>query len=202
MRHLNNILNPIKKVLFLGYNENQTKIIKACINKNCFVDHTDEKKIDIKEYDLVISYGYKHILTKEIIKKFNCPILNLHISYLPYNKGAHPNFWSFYDSTPSGVSIHLLDEGIDAGPIIFQKKVKFNKKEDTFKKTYEILNFEIEQLFLDNLDYILNGNWKVNEQKGEGSIHFKKDLPSNFKGWDMVIEDEIKRLKSKNKNDA
>ena len=52
-------------------------------------------------------------------------MINLHISYLPYNKGAHPNFWSWVKNTPKGVSIHLISEKIDAGDIIFQKKLIF-----------------------------------------------------------------------------
>ena len=195
MRRLNKISNPVKKILFLGYDENQTTIIKPCINYNCLVDHTEKKVSGDEKYDLIISYGYRHILKKEIIKKFNCPILNLHISYLPYNRGSHPNFWAFYDSTPIGVTIHLLDDGIDTGPIVFQKKVKFKKSENTFKKTYNVLKSEIEKLFLDNLDSILSGNLIAYKQKGEGSFHYKKDLPSNFNGWESVIVEEIKRLK-------
>ena len=72
--------------------------------------------------DLIVSFGYRHILRSDFINKCGCPIANLHISYLPFNRGAHPNFWSFYDDTPSGVSIYLIDEGIDTGPILFQKK--------------------------------------------------------------------------------
>jgi hypothetical protein len=80
-------------------------------------------------YDLIISFGYRHIISKEIIKSVNCPIINLHISYLPYNRGAHPNFWSFYDKTPSGVTIHLVNEGIDTGPIIYQRHIIFDNNE-------------------------------------------------------------------------
>ena len=40
-------------------------------------------------------------------------------------QGAHPNFWSFYDNTPSGVTIHLIDAGIDTGDVLYQKKLIF-----------------------------------------------------------------------------
>lgn len=79
------------------------------------------------------------------------PIINLHISYLPGNRGAHPNFWSFYDETPSRVSIHLIDTGIDTGPILFQKYVDFNQDEKAFSQTYKKLVIEIEKLFIENI---------------------------------------------------
>ena len=71
------------------------------------------KPNQIKEYDWVISYGYKHILTKEHINLTKNPILNLHISFLPWNKGADPNYWSWVDDTPKGVTIHAINEEID-----------------------------------------------------------------------------------------
>ena len=94
----------------------------------------------------------------------------MHISYLPYNRGSHPNFWSFYDKTPSGVSIHIVDKGIDTGPIVAQKYVNFNNKDDTFIKTYNVLKIEIENLFLDILESLLLNKWVAKKQKGIGTI--------------------------------
>lgn len=195
MRQLSSYKNPKKKVLFLGYNEKQTKIISILINRNCSVDHTNKKVNIINGYDFVICYGYRYILNQNIIKNFNCPIFNLHISYLPYNRGAHPNFWSFYDNTPAGVTIHLIDEGIDTGPIVCQKYVNFKNKDDTFSKTYIVLKKEIENLFLEQVDNLLNDEWEPKKQNGVGSHHFKKDLPSNFSGWNSIIKEEIAKLK-------
>ena len=48
-------------------------------------------------------------------------LINLHISYLPYNRGSYPNYWSFKENTPNGVSIHHIDDGIDTGPVLVQK---------------------------------------------------------------------------------
>ena len=62
---------------------------------------------------MIVSFGYNKLIKKLILKFVNCPIYNIHISYLPYNKGAHPNFWSFIDRTPHGVSIHKINENID-----------------------------------------------------------------------------------------
>ncbi|NKD54762.1 hypothetical protein HEQ72_04215 [Haematospirillum sp. 15-248] len=39
-------------------------------------------------FDVVISFGYRHILKKLVIESANTPIINLHTSYLPWNRGA------------------------------------------------------------------------------------------------------------------
>tara|TARA_B100000767_G_C19717813_1_gene515760 strand:- start:352 stop:960 length:609 start_codon:yes stop_codon:yes gene_type:complete len=194
MRRINENENPIKKILFLGYDETQTKLIQTLIRMNCLVEHT-EKEIDtISGYDFVVSYGYRHIIKHNIIEGLGCPIFNLHISYLPYNRGSHSNFWSFYKNTPAGVTIHLIDDGIDTGPIVSQRYVNFRDEDDTFAKTYAVLIKEIENLFLDCIESLLTDEWIAKEQRGIGSFHYQKDLPSNFSGWNSNIKYEITRL--------
>lgn len=183
-----------KKILFLGYNRDTTRVIDSLIKIGCEVWQTSDKIETLSGYDFVISFGYKYILTQDLINTSTHPIINLHISYLPWNRGAHPNFWSFYDNTPSGVSIHLIDKGIDTGPILFQKHVIFPKNCDTFRKSYKILINEIENLFICNMVNILTKNYKIYPQKHQGTFHFIKDLPEQFNGWDSIITEEIARL--------
>ena len=194
MKRLNEIKNPTKRILFLGYSESQTKIIDALISNNCLVDYTDNKIEPVAGYDYVISYGYRHILKQNVIDGFGCPIFNLHISYLPYNRGANPNFWSFYDNTPSGVTIHLIDGGVDTGPIVMQQYVNFSKSDDTFAKTFTVLVERIESLFLEFLPLLITDDWKARKQRGVGTHHYVRDLPSNFSGWNSNIEEELERL--------
>jgi methionyl-tRNA formyltransferase len=186
----------MQKITFLGYSKNETTLIIELEQRNCLVQ-TFSRKIDlsdVKGSDLIISFGYSHILKSDFIDNCGCPIINLHIAYLPFNKGAHPNFWSFYDGTPSGVSLHLIDEGIDTGPILYQKQIKFDH-EKTFAETYKRLKKEIEGLFIENIQSILEKEWTERKQIEKGTLHYIRDLPKEFRGWDTLIEHEIKRLK-------
>lgn len=184
----------VKKVLFLGYDKTQTELIEALKKAGCIVDHSSCVYSEY-DYDLVVSFGYTYILSADAISKFSCPIINLHMSYLPFNRGAHPNFWSHYDNTQAGVTIHLLDSGIDTGPIIAQRKSNLDTKSSTFKQTYLELKKDLENLFLENLEKLLTGSWKAVPQKGRGTFHYKRDLPKQFLGWDQNIDSEICRLK-------
>lgn len=184
------------RILFLGYDSSKTRLIAELEKKNCNVKIYDRKISleDVGESSLIVSFGYRHILSSDFINNCNCPIVNLHMSYLPFNRGAHPNFWSFYDQTPSGVSIFLMDEGVDTGPILFQKKIKF-ENEITFSETYDRLFNEIENLFIANIDSIIKKKWVAKKQVEKGTFYLVKDLPKEFNGWHSLIVDEIKRLK-------
>lgn len=192
----NKLKKEKKSILFLGYDKKQCSIISFLERKGYLVENKKTKLSQITNHDFIISFGYKHIIEKEILEKLKIPVINLHISYLPWNKGSYPNFWSFYESTPSGVTIHEIDNGIDTGSIIFQKLLKFNTKKLTFEETYKNLIFEIEELFKSNIDIILNKNYIAKAQIGEGSFHKTKDLPKEFRGWDSNIYNEINRLRN------
>lgn len=202
----------MKKILFLGYNKNQTKIINATKDfSKKFNIYTSNKVLnenDIKKFNNIISFGYKNIIPKKIISKYKNKIINLHISYLPFNRGSHPNFWSFVENTPSGISIHEIDEGIDTGKIIVQKKIEFdifaNKNKYNFENTYKFLINEIENLFLSKLSSILNFDYQSYDQIGKGSYHIKNQLPSLLKSWNQKVYPTVikyNKIEKKNIND-
>ena len=70
---------------------------------------------------------------------------------------------SFY-CTPSGVTIHEIDAGIDTGNIIYQKYVNFEDFEDTFALTHNRLLTEMEAL-KNKIDSILSKNGNQNHKK-------------------------------------
>ncbi len=139
----------------------------------------------------VISYGYRHIIRKWTLDLFPQRVINLHISLLPWNRGADPNLWSFLENTPKGVSIHLVDEGLDTGPVLVQKEVEFAAEENTLALTYQRLKTEIEDLFVSSWDAIRSGDLRPEPQTGGGSNHrmAQKEpfLHLLEKGWDTPI---------------
>jgi len=184
-----------QKILFLGYDDKQTCLHSILEKRGCLIEHSSKKNINTEGFDLIISFGYKYIIRKEVIIK-SCPILNLHISLLPFNRGSHPNFWSHYDETPSGVTIHLINEGIDTGEYLFQNRISFDSKKLTFRESYQILINEIESLFIQNIDEILSLKFKKNKYKEKGTYHSSSDLPENV-DWDNIIHNQIQALKKK-----
>ncbi len=188
------------KILFLGYGDKDSNLISVIGDKSCVsrVDYTKEVTNDFSGYDLVISYGYQHIIKAESLAAIKCPILNLHLSYLPFNRGSDPNYWSFVENTPNGVTIHEINSGVDTGPIIYQKYVNFDKGEKTFSDTYDRLRAEIEQLFMGNIDHILAGDYQAEKQRGFGSHHKKADLPEDMGDWRVNITEYLEKYDQEN----
>ena len=60
--------NKNKSILFLGYGEEQTSIISELRAKGYEVLQKSEKVEGIQDqFDLVLSFGYRHILTETLI---------------------------------------------------------------------------------------------------------------------------------------
>lgn len=176
-----------KDILFLGYSEEDTGLINR-LTKRGFKVANFQNKLDSNlflDYDLVISYGYRFILTKDQLSNCKQPPINLHISLLPWNRGAHPNFWAFHDSTPHGVTIHEIDEGIDTGRILFQKELIFDENL-SLKSSYNQKREEIENLFISNLFDIIYRTTKPFKSDSKGTFHLSKELPNNI-NWELNI---------------
>ena len=191
-----------KQCLFLGYKKNQTSLINFLKKKNFIIKNYQKippLKI-FKQSDFILSFGFRKIISENLIKKIKKPIFNIHLSYLPLNRGAHPNFWSFIENTTSGVSIHQINKGIDTGNIILRKKIYFNislNKFSTFKKTYKYLFLEAEKLFKNNFNKIYNKKYKKILNNFKGTHHYKKDLPKWMKNWNMNISFAKKKYQGK-----
>lgn len=147
------------------------------------------------KYDFLVSYGYRHLIGQDWLSAMPNQIVNLHISYLPWNRGADPNLWSFLDDTPKGVSIHFVDGGLDTGPLIAQRKV-LPEPGDTLTSSYARLSAAVENLFRESWPAIRMGSVTFVPQPSGGSCHRLKDRERVAhlltRGWDTPVEELIK----------
>lgn len=126
--------------------------------------------------DILISYNYIHIIKANVLEYMEGKSINMHISMLPWNKGTYPNFWSFVENTPKGVTIHQIVPGLDAGAIIYQKECFFDTKIETFASTYQKLQDAVQELFKEHWDEIRKFSYSLNPQEGEGSYHVRSQF--------------------------
>jgi methionyl-tRNA formyltransferase len=182
-------------VLVLGITPSPlTPIIKE---SGCFVIET-ENPIDTgylqeNSIDFMVSYRYRYIIKKPIIEYVRGDIINLHISFLPWNRGADPNLWSFLEDTPKGVTIHYVDEGLDTGDIIAQSEVFFDPAVETLATTYQTLSDKIVKLFKKHWPSIMRGEVQRKYQPTVGSFHRLKDKKKFEyllleRGWDTPVK--------------
>lgn len=126
-------------------------------------------------FDLTVSYTYRYILSRETLEALGGNAVNLHNSFLPFNRGADPNIWSILDGTPRGVTLHYMTPGLDKGNIIAQQLVGACGPEATLESSYEELDRAAKQLFMDAFAWY--GFWEEmrKEPQGTGSYHSVKD---------------------------
>ena len=128
----------------LGYAK-KNKITNFTVNyKN---KNIAEKKILFflrkNKINIICLAGFMKILSGKFIKKFRGKILNIHPSLLPKYKGLNTHQRVINDKEKySGFTIHFVNEKLDSGKKIFQKKVRILKKDNVKTLEKKILKFE------------------------------------------------------------
>lgn len=117
-----------------------------------------------KQIEIVVLAGFMRLLTSEFIEIYRNKILNIHPSLLPSFPGVNAHRETIEHGVKmSGCTAHLVDEGIDTGPIIMQRSVIIDKNETVKSLSEKILPYEHEILpkalqLLCSGRIIVNGN--------------------------------------------
>lgn len=102
-------------------------------------DHADRtdwdraltKAVAAHEPDLVVSAGFMKILGPEFLAAFGGRVINTHPALLPAFPGAHAVADAIsYGVRVTGCTVHLVDAGVDTGPIVAQEAVSVVPGED------------------------------------------------------------------------
>ena len=74
--------------------------------------------------DWVVLAGYMRILSPAFIQPFAGRIINIHPADTHQHQGLHAYEWAFDNKLPeTKITVHLVDEGLDTGPILAQQTV-------------------------------------------------------------------------------
>ena len=118
--------------------------------------------------ELLIFAGYKPIVPIEILENNNC--INIHYSLLPTYRGLHSTVWAILNDEPKlGLTIHLMDQFIDNGPILYQYAIEndFTKTSCEYMKLFN--NHIEENLYKVIQDFIENKITPVPQNKSKAS---------------------------------
>lgn len=118
---------------------------------------------------IIVVSAYGQILSSEIIHlpKFGC--INIHASLLPKYRGAAPvNRAIIKGEKKTGITIMLMDEGMDTGPILLQKAVEI-KADDTAGSLSHRLSETGAGVLMQTLKRLEHGNLKPMLQTGDVS---------------------------------
>ena len=134
-----------KGLLFSKKKKINTKIFN--FNKRIVIENKILKELKKRKIKLICLAGFMKILSKNFIKKFKGKIINTHPSLLPKYKGLN-TYQRAIDNKDkfSGCTIHFVNQKLDSGKIILQKKVKISKL-DTSKSLAKRILKEEHKLF-------------------------------------------------------
>lgn len=167
--------------------------IRKIVNKYSIPLNQPEKK-DLYTYidyirnsspDLIVVCGYKYIIPREIFDIPKFKTINIHPSCLPKYRGQHVINWAIINGErETGVTVHFIDEGIDTGEIIIQKKVPI-LFEDTAKTLHDKIYSEVPELLQQAINTILSGNTlSAKKQDDLKASYFRPRTPEDgFIDW-------------------
>ncbi|HHX97139.1 MAG TPA: methionyl-tRNA formyltransferase [Clostridia bacterium] len=146
--------------------------------------------------DLIVVAAYGQILPREILElpKFGC--LNIHASLLPRYRGAAPlQRVIMAGEKQTGVTIMLMDEGLDTGPLLSQKEIEIG--EWTTGKLHDHLAVLGAELLMETLPLWIEGKIKPKIQEGKVSYAqplTKADEKINWANGALMIYNQIRAL--------
>jgi methionyl-tRNA formyltransferase len=181
------------------------KIVKRAIEEEgdfvkIYKTETSYDQFIADKTDFIISYGYKYLIKGELLERYQGRIINLHPSLLPWGRGYFPNFWSHVFGFRKGVSIHLIDAGIDTGAVLAQREHFFDDS-DTLRTSYYELQMSMLCLFTKVWGPIRNEKViPLPQNLSDGNTFYKKQFDLAFpflpKGFDTRLV-EVQSLREK-----
>ena len=121
---------------------NINNIVIKYSNRKSFEDRLF-KLLRRNNVDLICLAGFMKILSGKFIKKFNKTILNIHPSLLPKYKGLNTHNRAIQNKDKySGATVHIVNDKLDSGKIILQKKVKILKADTRKSLEKKVLKIE------------------------------------------------------------
>jgi len=111
--------------------------------------------------DLVVLAGFMRILPPMIVSEFENRILNSHPALLPAFPGLHAVQQALATGVKeTGATMHLVDNGVDTGPIVEQVVVKV-LPQDTPSELHQRIKLAEQQTLPRVVDLLVNSKWRV-----------------------------------------
>ena len=138
-------------------------------------ENLDAKDIKKKygEIDFAVIAAYGKIIDKKVIDLFKSGVYGVHPSLLPKYRGASPIQYAILNGEKnSGVTIYKVDEKMDHGPMLIQKKVKIENK--NYEEAEKALADKGALTLIEVIPGIVSGKLELEEQNHKEATFTKK----------------------------
>jgi folate-dependent phosphoribosylglycinamide formyltransferase PurN len=138
----------------------------------------------------VIIVNGTRIISKKILLTSNGIFINTHTGITPMYRGVHGGYWALVnnDKENCGVTVHLVDAGIDTGGILFQQNI-FATKEDNFVTYPYLQTAKAVPILLQAVQDALQNKLEVKEMPGRSHLWYHPTL------WQYLYYRIFKKVK-------
>jgi len=145
-----------------------------CFVKPARITESLINKITEIDPDIIFSVYYRKILPSKLINLPRLGCVNIHPSILPFYRGPVPTAWAILNGEKEfGLTIHLMDNGIDTGAILVQENHRIGDDETGFELYNRGMQLGAELLKKHFFD-IINQKLQPKQQVGIGSYYGKR----------------------------
>jgi methionyl-tRNA formyltransferase len=139
--------------------------------------------------DLFVAAGYMSLLKEQILAVPKIAAVNFHASLLPAYRGKHPVFWALrHGERWSGMTVHVMDRGLDTGGILYQVRVR-TRKDDTVESLYERILKRSSNLLRPLIDDAGRGRLRPRAQQDAGASYYSAVHEDDFRlEWSQAAE--------------
>ena len=122
--------------------------------------------------DILIVQGTR-IIGKRLLNAIKGTIINTHAGITPKYRGVHGAYWAMANNDPEncGVTVHLVDPGIDTGGVLFQERIETTPEDNFATYTYTQARTGIE-LMKKALNAAIAGTLQVVKGTEESQLHY------------------------------
>jgi len=138
----------------------------------------------LPDFDYIITVYWPYLLKKNILSLPKDGSVNFHPAMLPVNQGWYPHVFNILEGSEPGVTLHVINSGIDTGPIWAQSRVK-TYPYDTADTLYYRLQSGILELFKKTWPKICNNSIMPIIQNNKKSVYHSIDEVKSFDEIDL-----------------
>ena len=151
--------------------------------------------------DVIVVVAYGKILPKKILSIQNIHFINIHASLLPKWRGAAPIQRSIMNlDSETGISIMKIEEKLDAGPIMYQAKIKINENVDSLTLS-KVLSKLGAKSIIDIIKKLEEGDINYKEQDHNKATYAKKISKNEGQiYWDSSVKKILAKINGLNPN--
>lgn len=131
---------------YLGGNYNIKTLKTADINASESVNWIRDL-----EPDIIFCAGWSQIFGRDVLRIPRKGVVGFHPSDLPKNRGRHPIIWPLVlGLTETASTFFLMDEGVDSGDIVSQRKIKIEDSDDAgtlYEKISQVASVQVKEIY-------------------------------------------------------